>query len=355
MRAKRVALTGYYGRGNFGDDLMAVIIGQALRKWGIEPRVSGLCEPYAGRFGFEVARTPRELLDDVDLLVWGGGGALVSWRGRKVDKETRLQLETHVELLDEAKRRGVRTVAISVGGDGDPSAPHPGERRARLISLASWMTVRNQADMAIPQSAGIPCRYFPDIVWGTSDFFPAPARRRGGRLRIGVDIYFANLQRQHAAYMVALMQTAVLRRPDIEFIFVDSTNRACSPYRCIGRAVWGPNVTRYQFEQPEADLELLGGLDALVSTRLHVPVVCLQYGVPVASVFGEGKTRMLFESLGFSEHSYRHSRMAEWAKVMLARQGWERWIESYRFLPADELREASRGHLRVLAEEVNAG
>ncbi|MBA3973154.1 MAG: hypothetical protein C0504_02925 [Candidatus Solibacter sp.] len=355
MSVKRVALAGYYGRGNFGDDLMAVIIGQAIRKWGMEPRVFALCEPYAGRFGFEVARTPRELLDGAGLLVWGGGGALVSWGGRNVDKITRLELETHAELLDQAKRRGVRTVAVSVGGGGGTSPPQPRERSARLISVASWMTVRNQADLALPRSAGIPCGYFPDIVWRTSELFAPPARPKGGRLRIGVDIYFANLRRQHAEYALALMQLAVLRRPDIEFIFVDSTNRACSPYRCIGRAVRGPNVTRYQFEQPDADLELLGGLDAMISTRLHVPVVCLQYGVPVACLFSEGKMRLLLESLGLLEHYYGHHRAAAWARVMLSGGGWERWIANYRFPPAAYLRDAALGHLRALEAEVSGG
>ncbi|MBE0659046.1 MAG: polysaccharide pyruvyl transferase family protein [Bryobacteraceae bacterium] len=355
MGVKRVALAGYYGRGNFGDDLMAVIFGQAIRKWGIEPRVFGLCEPYAGRFGFEVAQTPGELLDDAGLLVWGGGGALVSWCGRKVDKETRLQLETHAELLDQAKRRGVRTVAVSVGGSGDPSPPQQGERSARLLSLASWMTVRNKADLALPRGAGIPCGHFPDIVWRTSELFPAPARRKGGRLRIGVDIYFANLRRHHAEYVVALMQMAVLRRPDIEFIFIDSTNRACSPYRCIGRAVRGANVTRHQFEQPDADLELLGELDAMISTRLHIPIVCLQYGVPVACLFSEGKTRLLLDSLGLLEHYYGHHRAAEWAGVMLSGGGWEHWIANYRFSPVAYLRDAALGHLRALEAEVSGG
>jgi hypothetical protein len=151
------------------------------------------------------------------------------------------------------------------------------------------------------------------------------------------------------------MQMAVLRRPDIEFIFVDSTNRACSPYRCIGRAVWGPNVTRYQFEQPDADVELLGGLDAMISSRLHVPIVCLQYGVPVACLFSEGKMRLLLESLGLPEHGYGHRRAAEWAGVMLSGGGWERWMANYRFPAVAHLRGEAMGHLKALEVEVSGG
>lgn len=355
MGVKRVALAGYYGRGNFGDDLMAVMFGRTLQQYGVDLRVYKLCEAYAGRFDFDVAQTPETLLDGADLLVWGGGGMLVPWRSpvyRKLHPKATLG---NMPVLLEAERRRVRMVALSVGGSGDPAPPDLGERRARLLSMASRLTVRNEEDLVIPQRAGVRCDWFPDIVWHTGTMFPATKSSGGGRLRIGIDVYPSNLLRQHGEYFVALLQLAVMRRPDVDFVLIDSANRTRSPYRGIGLAVRGRNVTRYQFEHLEADLEMLAGLDGLVSTRLHVPIACLQYGVPVASLLGEGKTQMLFDSLGFSEHFYRHSRMGEWAKVMLAGQGWERWIESYRFPPVDELRQGCVGHLRVLAEEVSAG
>lgn len=352
MGVRRVALSGYYGRGNFGDDLMAVIFGRAIQRLGAELRVYKLCEAYAGRFGFDVAQTPETLLEGADLLVWGGGSSLIPWRGFIYRKLHPKAILGNIAVMLEAERRGVRLAALSVGGDGNPAPPDPRERRAKLLSLASRMTVRNQSDLALPQRAGILCDWFPDIVWHTGAMFPVTRSSSRGRLRIGIDMYPSNLLRQHGEYFVALLQMAVMRRPDVEFVLIDSANRTRSPYRGLGLAVRGRNVTRYQFEHLEPDLEFLAGLDALISTRLHVPIVCMQYGVPVASVFGEGKTRLLFESLGLSAHCYRHSRMAEWAKVMLAKQGWERWIESYRFPPVDELRQGCQGHLRVLAEEV---
>jgi polysaccharide pyruvyl transferase WcaK-like protein len=334
---------------------MAVLFGRKIRELGAELRVYKLCEACAGRFGFDVAHSPEALLDGADLLVWGGGSSLIPWRGYIYRKFHPKATRGNIAVMLEAERQGVRLVALSVGGDGNPAPPDPRERRAKLLSLASRMTVRNQADLALPQRMGVRCEWFPDIVWHTSAMFPVTQSGSRGRLRIGIDVYPSNLLRQYGAYFAALLQMAVLRRPDVEFVFIDSANRTRSPYRGIGLAVRGRNVTRYQFEHLEPDLRMLAGLDAIVSTRLHVPMVCLTYGVPAASVFGEGKTRLLFDSLGFNEHFYRHSRMAEWAKVMLAHDGWERWIEGYRFPPVDELREASRGHLRVLADEVNAG
>ena len=58
----RVALAGYYGAGNFGDDLAAVVLGLALRRRGVPVRVYGLCEPCARRFGFETASSRAKLL-----------------------------------------------------------------------------------------------------------------------------------------------------------------------------------------------------------------------------------------------------------------------------------------------------
>ena len=352
MNVRRVALVGYYGRGNFGDDLMAVIFGRFLQQQGVELRVFGLCEPYAKQFGFDVAHTPGELLDGADLLVGGGGGALVPWRGliaRKLHPQAAIG---NLPVLHEAERRGIPLVALSVGGSGNTDPPASEERRAKLLAMARRMTVRNEVDLALPRRAGVRSEWFPDIVWHTGEMFPVRKSRSGGRLRIGIDIYPSNLLRQHGEYLVPLLQAAVLRRRDVDFVFMDSANRTRSPYRGIGLAVWGSNVTRYQFEYLEQDLEMLAGLDALVSTRLHVPIVCLQYGVPVASLLGEGKTRLLFGSLGLHGHSYSHGRMIELAKVMLGRQGWEGWIGGYVFPPVRQLREGCLGHLRVLREEL---
>ena len=60
--APKVALAGYYGRGNFGDDLMAVLFGFALRQAGADFTIYRLGREEADRFGFKTADSARELL-----------------------------------------------------------------------------------------------------------------------------------------------------------------------------------------------------------------------------------------------------------------------------------------------------
>ena len=107
MKVRRVALIGYYGRGNFGDDLMAVIFGRFIEQQGADLRVYKLCEPYSRRFGFEVVHTPEQLLEGADLLVSGGGGSLVPWRGFVCRKLHPKATKGNLPVLNEAERRGM--------------------------------------------------------------------------------------------------------------------------------------------------------------------------------------------------------------------------------------------------------
>ena len=75
-----VAVFGFYRYGNFGDDLAAAIFCRRLKELGVGVRVYGLCEPYAVAFSLTVTETVEDLLDGVDMFLFGGGGVLVSNR-----------------------------------------------------------------------------------------------------------------------------------------------------------------------------------------------------------------------------------------------------------------------------------
>ena len=344
---QRVALTGFYGHGNFGDDLMAVLFGLHLKQNAVPFSVFRLCEPYARRFGLDVSPSIDELIEGVHMLIWGGGGLLVSWSNWIYNLLYPTVTATQTRLIDSAIRRKLRLVALSVGGDGRRVQPLSPSYKERFINAAESITVRNPQDCNNLGARGITACFFPDIVWQTSSVFPR-ARRREDRMRIGLDLYPSNLWRKGALYLVPALQTLMLKRRDCEFVLIDSTNRSRKPYRGLGRVVRASNTVAYQFGELEQDLDLLASLDLLISTRYHCPMVALQYGVPVISLLGEGKTTLFWKNLGLDHICFGHSRMVELLSLLGSKEKLNSFLREFPLPNACELATGAAGHLQVL-------
>jgi polysaccharide pyruvyl transferase WcaK-like protein len=343
----RVALAGFYHAGNFGDDLSAVLLGLSLRRHGIPFSVYGLCEPYAQRFGFERAASPEQLLSGADAFVWGGGGLLVSWPRVTY----RLLFPSAASRLDGLARavnaRAIPVLLASVGGDGRRVRALTPRYKARLVAAAQSITVRNPQDVEALTAWGRHATYFPDIVWGLGGVLPIE-RRRGERLRIGVDLYASNLLRQGALQWLPRLQAVVSRRQDCDFVFMDTTNESRKRYGGLAGIIRGANVSRYQFRDLEADLAFVGSLDAVFSSRFHVPIVAMQCGVPAVSVFAERKTRLLYANLGLERLSFHHGRTGELLSLMSSRTELERLTRAGTFPDAARLGTESLGHVNLL-------
>ena len=349
-----VALAGFYGHGNFGDDLMAIIFGRHLQALGVPFRIYRLCTPYAAPFDLPVAHTIDELLEGADTLIWGGGGLLVPWDARRFERSFPGVAEEFATLVATAKRRGMRLLAASVGGSEYNDASLSPAYKADFVAAAESITVRNRGDCAHLSALGYKAEYFPDVVWQTATHFPLTPTRGPG-LRIGLDLYAENLQRRHALYLLPLIQLLIWRRSDCRFIFLNSRNASQSGEQRLGRLFFGNNVQHYRFQHPADDIATLASLDLLLSTRLHTPMVALQYHVPVLSLFGEGKTRLLCSELGLMEYAYTHRDVPHLFSLLASRRRLDCFLSNYRFPELAVLAGGSRGHLDRLTQLLNPG
>ena len=345
----RVALAGYYDAGNFGDDLSAVLFGLALRRHAIPFSVYGLCEPYAGQFGFAHAASPDRLLAGAGAFVWGGGGLLVSWS----PVTYRLLFPSAAARLDRLVRavtaRAIPVMLSSVGGDARPVQALTPSYKARLVGAARSITVRNPEDVDTLKAWGQRAAFFPDIVWGLGQALPLE-RQRGERLRVGFDLYPSNLVRQGALQLLPHLQAVVRKRQDCDFVFIDTTNASRKRYRGLAGLIRGANVSRYQFRDLGPDLAFVGSLDAVFSSRFHVPIVAMQCGVPAVSVFAERKTRLLYASLGLEGLSFHHGRIGALLSLLGSRDALDRLTREFPFPDAARLGRDSLGHVEVLRD-----
>ena len=349
MNPPRVALAGFYGRGNFGDDLAAVLFGLFLKRIRVPVRVYKLCASLSGEFGLEAARTADELLDDAQLLVWGGGGLLAPWADRTYGLLYPGVAEEYDSLIGAALRRGVPLSALSVGGTGAYPSPLTPRYKQRLLESATYVSVRNPQDLALLARHRVAGDYFPDVVWQTATQFPAE-RTRSDRRRIGIDVYPSNLLRQKALHLAAWLQLIVWKRRDCEFVLLDTTNARVKAYRGLGVLVRGRNARTYQFHDLRQDLQVLASLDLMVTTRLHAWMACVGYGVPAISLAGEKKTTLLLENLRMEDACFGRGRSGRFLRLMLSKDRLERFLRDFPFPDVARLRAESDGHFRRLSE-----
>ncbi|WP_394766447.1 polysaccharide pyruvyl transferase family protein [uncultured Paludibaculum sp.] len=323
----------------------------ALRQSGFPVSIYRLCDAYSKPFGLQSVSSADELLENADVLLWGGGGLLVSWPDMLYRAFFPGVSSEFDSLILGSIEKGICLAACSVGGDG-ALAPRltPGYKE-RFTRAAAFMTVRNPQDLAVPGRFGIPAACFPDLMWLAGEWLPSPARRPGG-MRIAFDLYPGALLRKLAPYLVPVIQQLVNERRDCQFYFLDSTNAGCKPYRGLGRFIRGANVVSHQFSDPESDFQFLASLDLLVSSRLHTPVIALQFGVPVVSLLPEGKTSLLLANLGLDSLTFGHHRILDLYRLLSGKKSLDAFLRDFRFPDILSLRAEAAGHLRFLREHL---
>jgi hypothetical protein len=354
MQSRHIALVGYFGRGNFGDDCSAVLLGLALRQAGFSFSIYRLCEAYAKPFGFPIATSPEGVLEGADVLLWGGGGLLVPWPDLLYRALFPGVASEFANLVTRATGKEIRLTACSVGGDGSRTSRLTPAYKEFFARSAAFMTVRNPQDLAILERFGVPGACFPDLMWLAGELLPLPVRKPGG-MRIAIDLYPSTLLRRFAPYLLPVLQSLLHGRQDCQFFFLDSTNAGCKPYRGLGRFIHGANASPYQFSSPESDLQFLASLDLLISSRLHTPVVAFQYGVPAISLLAEKKTTLLFSNLGLDNLSYGHRRILDLYRLLSCKQSLDAFLRNFRFPDIQALRCGAAGHLRFLFEHLTSG
>lgn len=346
---QNVAMFGFYDAGNFGDNLMAVLLGCSLREAGVRCTTFGLDEETAREFSLSTAQRVDHLLEDAGIVVWGGGGLLVPWNPLLYRLLYGQFASTCDDLLSKIRKRRLRKAAISVGGDGTVAGSITPAYKQAFVEGMEYASTRNWSDMETMRRFGIRCDFFPDIVWQTADRFPLEPVDRSV-VRIGIDLYFRSLIRRGGLETLFALQSLVRERKDVEFILMDNTSSRQRSYRGLGLALRSGNCRPYQFRDVRKDLRMIASLDLLISSRLHTLMVALGYGVPAVSFAAEGKTRLMLKEIGRLDLSYGRDRFAELVSIINHKERFEEFVREFSFDEAGELRRLSYGHQRQLKE-----
>lgn len=291
---RTIGIWGNYFAGNFGDDLMAVMLARWLEAQGLSPLIYRLDAGIAERYRIPATSDLREFLGASSRVVLGGGGYLTHhrflrrlrqriWRLVGTDTEREIQA-----LLMLTREHAPRVAAISVGGDGDPAIPLTGWRRRLWTDLSfSPVTVRLPSDTVRLGALSYAAESHPDMVLAARDVLslPGKATRRKDTFRIGF-----NVRRRHSKNLLRQLDNIRRQEPRVEFVEFDNHLPGyVKQYGLRGEAAVG--LKHLPYRGPLELLDELADMDLVVSANLHVGVAALSLGVPFISYNGPPKAR----------------------------------------------------------------
>ncbi|WP_037313416.1 polysaccharide pyruvyl transferase family protein [Ruegeria halocynthiae] len=338
----RIFLWGAYQQGNFGDDLMAVLFAKKLEAMGHSVEVYGISTREAQKNGLTVNRDAMDGIRKADAVVMGGGAVLKEAQLlRMIVKSAPRKIEQRYLTLRRAAIRYNKPVYFtSIGSDSI--------RGFRDISLARRYlfksdcvkggTVRLNRDVPLLNERSITAAFYPDVLMGTAkhiDQDPADWQYDTPRILL-------NFHKRHTHVGHAIVDHIRKTVPNAE-ILVTRSHLAESgfTYEWDGK---DRDLTLMPYEDCMDFCQKLRTMSLVLSSKLHVGLTAMSYGVPFISVGGRGKVRAQLEQLNLQDLCYVDPKSAD-IPVILSRVS-DIKTRLDQMLP--EIAEGSKGHFQWL-------
>jgi polysaccharide pyruvyl transferase WcaK-like protein len=297
----KVLLTGYYGRANFGDDILLLVSYALARRQWPEARIAIRCHAPVGDYfgkllgddGFEVVRPGEYCRYDVEIL--GGGGLFFDFAAGSGARRalnwilSRAGSRPYALLVSSLRRMARRSDAtrVRVGwGVGVGRYAHGSHRlRHDLPKLATLdaLMVRDAQSAGNLAGLGLSLRTIvgSDIAFIRELWAPRPLRAEreagDGRQRLG--LVLRDWPPDASAYLARVRELLpeLARRFRVSFFLMDEGTDHASRELAQGfeTHVWRPQATSV-----EAFSAALSAQDVLFTSRAHGAICGAVLGVP---------------------------------------------------------------------------
>jgi polysaccharide pyruvyl transferase WcaK-like protein len=281
----KIGLFGYYRYGNFGDDLMAVLLADHLAAEGHEVRVFGLKAEIAESAGVKATDDLEGLVAWADCLVYGGGGVFLD-----VSANRRIDADLDA-FLDARQRRGVALYAVSVGGDGRSRYQTLSAPRRRLLEEADFITFRNPEDERLARAAGLTrFEIHPDLVWATG-------RRQPSDPKHLISLEFSSTRNRLQYYTTFALASLASSRAVVD-VTLEHGKAATGLKDRIRSAAFRAG----RYDNVCGMMRLARESCCTFTSRLHYGLVALASGSITFLVHPADKARIVFERLGLDDY-----------------------------------------------------
>lgn len=339
----RIALNGCYYNNNFGDLLLADLMTLHLkRRHGVA--VTCVWPPHSSEI---LAEKGRGLLScpRVQGAIFGGGGYFVTNEG-KYQHRAKLRYSLPARIW-----HVLRIPYVIVGVGAGPRLEGKGAARVRYVCAQSEaICVRDKESYDVLHQIGVDTQrveitadlamgmqreLIPDTEWQNAQTL---LNRGPGEVLLGIHLesasqdivsaqriadQVAKVARRHKDLRLIVMSDHMLRASDG---IVDSLRKASARFTVVPR------------QNHWTTAALLGQLDSVLTTKLHVGIVAWALGVPPMCYAAHGKTARFYRQIGRPQF---HRRFGEDPRVT---QDWIELLMKSRSLFGEECKQA-RGQL----------
>jgi polysaccharide pyruvyl transferase CsaB len=288
----RALLSGYYGKGNGGDEALLATLLQMLPPH-VKPVVlSGNPQQTSESYGVEAHERMSILsilqaLRSCDALIWGGGSLIQ-------DATSALNPFYYGGMMTLAQKMGLKTIAWAQG-IGPVKRPVTRWLASQTFGHCTKVSVRDRASAAMLADWQIPCLLAPDPVWALEakpvpGLWDLPAPRVALTLRSHpqlTEARLANLTRALIDFQKAT-QTFILLLP-FQHQDLDIAQGIHAQLKDVSQILF--------LEEPQLLKGVFRGVEMAIGMRLHSLIMAASEGCRCFALSYDPKINRLMEDL----------------------------------------------------------
>ncbi len=294
----RVALVGPYVTHNFGDDLIGAVLARSLlSQHKVDVLLASMSKDNQAWVGTTPKSRNRDALLESDAILVGGGGIL----GDSGMKPTNRYLLSAVKAALFGKATG-RPVLVNAVGAGPLSLPSSRILCRTLCRLAAGVGVRDResAEFLVQDLGVSPLKVTSGadvaVLW---PHYLKTVTESVGTLGIQFDI---------VGYESALRSPAIY---DISKTIVDFCESQANHVTLVSNYSSGTQLQRHftfaprslQYSFLPGFLSRLRGLEAIVTSHLHLAIAAYAARIPCFSIYVRGKTARFYDQIGHRDRA----------------------------------------------------
>ena len=316
---KSVLLSGYYGFGNLGDELILKNIAQLFKELGFSSiyAVSGDLE-YSRSKHESIQFSDRDnyqgivdLIKQVDLVALGGGGLFQDYNRLETAylfENPKMGVHSYINIPLIAHIYG-KPIAYLFQGVGPLFTEDSRNFTKYAFSLSHYISVRDKESFRLLEELGIR-----DVVLSSDPTFLYPLKKRKTKRkkpRVGISLRQWVDKSFEDKILTSITEFLNIVPEDYDFCFISfqdhgEANTDSSIYERIRPHLKRPeNFTLikskdYSLEEIEG---IIANLDFLIGMRLHSIILAIKYGIPFLAIPYCNKVDNLLAETGLSDLS----------------------------------------------------